>query len=226
MRAIIQIAIITVLVIISLFFPNTLTAQTLSDQKNRIYISPLNFVNPHGRFAQFTYGRAYNKGEFQFSYARRVRSSIFNGFPEDEVISLLYKNQSGFDKGHRAAFEWQFYTSQEGNKTNYIAIENFLESGLIKKLYAPFLMKEMGDDSHYYYSEGKVGLNFKFGQKINLGNSFTLDMYGGLGFAGYSRTFYDIDTRKVGYFTKRQPKHSVSNWIVTIPFNVKMAYRF
>jgi len=81
----------------------------------------------------------------------------------------------------------------------------------------------------FYNDEEKKGLNFKIGSKIYFGNGF-VDFHIGLGMAHRNviQTGMENPEDKIIYdeFLGIFDKASLQKWAITLPFNLKIGYRF
>ena len=88
-------------------------------------------------------------------------------------------------------------------------------------------------DQDFYNDEEKMGVNFKTGAKIHVWKSLYVEPHLGIGFAyrnviqtgreNLDDKLYDIlEDLYLGFLDKASP----NKWVPTIPFNVKIGYRF
>lgn len=225
MKNSIQLSTILLVIISSFFFGIQVNAQSVQLQesnigRNRVYVSPLNLLNPFGSTAQITYGRVLKNGnELQLSYGHRLNSS---------GVALLLNEQSEFlwhffaprsKGGFRIGGEYQmnFYTRK--GKKNYVGLETYYD------LHKMNLWENFHKTLNYeapVILQHKFGLNFKLGRKVKLGNRFFLDVYAGLG-AKYLDLKYK-DAKRIDSDTKDQISDFGRGFRFGFPINMKFAY--
>jgi len=226
MKTLNQLTTFALVIFSSLFIQTDLNGQSINlhtkaSKKNKLYVSPLNLINPFGASAQLTYGRQLNqRSEIQVSYGHKMKYWTPSLFIKDDeqFIYDLYRPVS--EGGYRIGVEYQHLISVQQRGVIYLAAEGYYKHekySVIKPLFNFF-----GIDAPVEVIDVK-GLNCKMGMKINLGKNFLLDVYSGIGVSYYG-TY--VDEYKFEERIVMEASETVNGWAVNIPFNVKLGYNF
>ena len=214
-------------ILFSLFFMSDLSAQvtlknrsTVATNKNSLYVSPFNYINPFGPSAQLTYGRKItDHSELQLSYAHSLNYSVTKAVLNDNwdlMVDLFgYKRRGGF----RIGAEHQWYSKKQQEDRGYTSVEVYYSQDKFS-LFDWFF--EVFDEDPIVFINKRVGLNVKKGKKIKLTERLILDTYIGIGATYITSGLSSVDNKRVVEDSTPEP----GKVRMTLPMNVKLAYNF
>ena len=208
------------------------------EKPNAIFFAPLNlfdFINPN---FQIGYERFIAK-----KWALQIEGGIIiNHSVENYIIDLIknIKDCEYTNEGFRVKGSIKYVVLDKRKIKLYISPEMFYlknKSGIIRdfKISDPdFEYSELvpegadGYSQFFYNDEEKMGMNFKAGIKLFLGKNFFMEPHWGLGFAyrNVIQTGRENPNDELWDFFGIFDNAAPNKWVPTLPFNVKLGFRF
>ena len=211
-----------------------------SEKHNAIFFAPLNlfdFVNPN---FQMGYERFIApKWALQLEVGIIINHSI-EGYLMDFIRGTRVKDCPYTNKGFRVKTSVKYVVFGRRVIKLYVSPELFYmrNKSWIERT---FIISDLDFDysipislglneyiNLFYNDEQKMGINFKFGIKLLLGKRFLLEPHVGLGIAYRILTQTELinPNDKMIYDFGIFDKAAHYKWTLTIPFNLKIGFRF
>ncbi len=209
--------------------------------KNRIFISPANFCDPINPSLQIGYERSLsNRYALQLEYGY-ITGRSFTGYM---FVDLLGFNETYWYtfSGYKLRGELKRYFKVEPNPSvkRYFSVEIFYND-TYSNVNNLFLIS----DTTYQYEEEipqganayddffdvdkkKIGINIKYGFLIHLNSHFHIENYIGLGVAYRNSKHIGRENLNDKFYDTlfSYPNKEGHSWMISLPLNFKIGYRF
>ncbi len=205
---------------------------------NAVFFAPLNFLDPINPSFQFGYERILNqKWVVQLEGGYIINKGLLTQWidRENDIPDFEYSN-----KGFKARTELKRIVYKRSMIRLYVSGELYYLKNK-SKVQNQFSVADttfnypntrpVGTDAYTDYfvnDKEKYGFNIKFGLKLWLGKHFLVEPHGGIGVAYRINKHHEreniLDPSLYDDFTNDNVLGE--KWIVNIPLNVKLGYRF